>query len=106
MSITDDVTTMVAHLAIVHCEPATCGAVLRAYQQGVLPIAQSSLGYRGVYVLVDHVSGRALSLTLWDTVQDARSFQESAPYQRQLAIVGDYLVAPVVWDLYDVTMQA
>jgi hypothetical protein len=101
-----DGTTMVAHLAVARCRTGRCGAFSQDYQTSLLAIARSSLGYRGVYMLVDYVAGRALTLTLWDTAQDARAYQESAPYQRQLAILSDDLVAPVGWDLYDVMMQA
>ena len=69
-------------------------------------MARSELGYRGMYLLVDRASSSALVISLWDTGDDARAYEESGAYQAQLIIASDYLASPVVCSLYEVDDQA
>ena len=97
---------MVAHLTVAHCRPDCCEDFIRTYHEQVLPRARSGLGYRGMYLLADRASGRTLALSLWDTAEDARAYEKSAPYHQHLTAMEDYLAAPIQTEVYEVAEQA
>jgi heme-degrading monooxygenase HmoA len=47
-------------------------------RQNILPRVRAVDGFEGVYYLVDRQSGRALSITLWESEETMRASEEEA----------------------------
>lgn len=101
-----ELTRMVAHIVLMQCEQDQCDGVIAAYRDRVLPLARSALGYRGLYLLADRASGRAIALSLWDTTEDAAVFERSGATKAQLAGSDGSVVKLARAEVYQVSVQA
>jgi heme-degrading monooxygenase HmoA len=97
---------MVAHLTIAQFQPERGEDFIRTFHERILPLARSGLGYRGMYLLADRTSGKALALSLWDTADDALAYEQSAAYLQHLTAADDGLATPMQTELYEVMVQA
>lgn len=63
-------------------------------------------GIKGVYVLVDRTTGKHITVSLWETRQDAETVSELAPFmQRQ--VVGVFGISePPTHEIYEVAVEA
>jgi heme-degrading monooxygenase HmoA len=69
-------------------------------------VARSTLGYRGLYLLADEASSRALALSLWDTAEDAAAFERQQATGEQVAALDECLLEPAREEVYEVFVQA
>jgi heme-degrading monooxygenase HmoA len=60
------------------------GEGLRIYREAILPALRQQEGFRGVLVLLDYRTNRALSITLWETEENLRQGAISGHLQVQL----------------------
>lgn len=65
-------------------DPKRLDDLERLWDAHVVPIARQSPGHRGGFLLLDHDSGRALGIGLWDSAREARAFQDSGALHRAL----------------------
>ena len=75
------------------------------YQDSVIPAAKSQKGYRGAYLLTDRKSGKGISITIWDSEEDAITNEQSGYYQEQLGKFKDSFTAPPVREGYEISIQ-
>ena len=68
--------------------------------------AKSQKGWRGAYLLTDRKTGKAISISLWDSEDDAIGSEQSGYYQEQLSKFKDLFAAPPVREGYEVSLQA
>jgi heme-degrading monooxygenase HmoA len=66
----------------------------RIYREAVLPVCKGQQGYRGALLLTDGDTGRAVSITLWESEPDMRAGENSALFQSQSERVQQLLTAP------------
>lgn len=97
---------MVAHVAIVECEPGQADQVVRECEAGLIPAARAHMGYRGIYVLVERALGRVVCLALWDTDQDARAYEQGEACRAHLAAIADGMNVPTSGEVYEVRIEA
>jgi heme-degrading monooxygenase HmoA len=76
------------------------------YRDSVVPAAQEQEGFKGVLLLNDFATGKAISITLWDTEEHLKACEASGYYQEQLAKYKDAFSAPPSHEQYEVTVQA
>ena len=79
---------------------------IRIWEESVLPAAKLQKGFRGAYLLNDRKTGKAISMTLWDSEEDAIANEQSGYYQEQLSKFREFLTAPPVREGYEVSVQA
>ena len=75
------------------------------YAGSVVPAAKSQKGFRGAYLLTDRKTGQGLSITLWETEEDAVVNEQSGYYQEQLDKFKDVFAAPPTREGYEVSVQ-
>jgi heme-degrading monooxygenase HmoA len=46
-----------------------------------VPASKSQKGYKGAYLLTDRDTGKGMSITIWDTEEDAVANERSGYYQ-------------------------
>jgi heme-degrading monooxygenase HmoA len=78
--------------------------IVRRTQENVLPTVRQMTGYRGVLSLLDRGTGKALTMTMWDSKADMESSEEAANATRaQAADIAREQVVGV--ERYEVTFQ-
>ncbi len=97
---------MFARLTIVQVKIDKLDETVKIFEEGVIPAAKSQKGYRGGYLLTDRKTGKGMSITLWDSEEDAIANEQSGYYQEQVGKFKDFFTAPPVREGYEVSLQA
>ncbi len=97
---------MFARLITVQANKDKIDETIEIYRESVVPVAKSQKGYRGAYLLTDSKTGKGVSITLWDSEEDAIANEQSGYYQEQLDKFKDVFTAPPVREGYEVSVQA
>jgi hypothetical protein len=56
-------------------------------------------------MLVDRKTGKGVSISLWDSEEDAIANEQSGYYQEQVGKFKDFMTAPPVQEGYEVAVQ-
>jgi len=75
------------------------------YEENVVPAAKSQKGYQGAYLLMNRETGKGISITVWDSEEDAVANEQSGYYQEQVAKFKGIFTAPPVREGYEVVVQ-
>lgn len=97
---------MFARLTIVQVKMDKLDESVKLYEDNVIPAVKSQKGFRGDYLLTDRKTGKGVSITLWDSEEDAIANEQSGYYQEQLGKFKDLFTAPPVREGYEVSAQA
>ena len=97
---------MFARLTMVQVKPENIDETTKLYGESVVPAAKSQKGYKGAYMLVDRSTGKGVSISLWESEEDAIANEQSGYYQEQIGKFKDFLTAPPVQEGYEVAIQA
>lgn len=97
---------MYARVGTVQYQPGKQDEGIQLYRESILPEARQQRGFKGAMGLVDRSTGKAISITLWETEADAQvSGTGSAYLQAQLAKFASLLAAAPVVETYEVAVQ-
>ena len=96
---------MFARLTIVQVKVDKLEETTKIYEESVIPAAKSQKGYRGAYMLTDNKTAKGISISLWNTEEDAIASEQSGYYQEQLGKFKDFLTAPPVQESYEVAVE-
>ncbi len=97
---------MFARLTIVQMKTDKMDETIKIFEDSVVPAAKSQKGSRGAYLLTDRKTGKGISISLWDSEEDAIANEQSGYYQEQVGRFKDFFTAPPVQEGYDVSIQA
>ena len=97
---------MFARLTIVQVKPDKIDDVVKIYGDHVVPSAKAQKGYKGIFMLTDRKTGKGISISLWESEQDAIANDKSGYYQLQVGRFKDYFTKPPVQEGYEVSIQA
>jgi len=97
---------MFARVTKVQVKMTKLDVSVKLYEDSVIPAAKSHKGFRGAYLLTNRKTGKGISMTLWDSEEDAVSNERSGYYQEQLSKFTEYFTAPPVREGYEVSVQA
>ena len=70
-----------------------------------MPLMDSVKGYVGAYLLTDSKTGKVISLTLWDSEEDAIADEQSNLHKNQVDMYKDLLVGDPIFQRYEVSAQ-
>ena len=96
---------MFARLTIVQMKSDKIDETRKIYEESVIPAAKSQKGYRGAYLLTDRKTGKGISMTLWDSEEEAVANEQSGYYQEQVSKFKEFFTAPPVREGYEVSIQ-
>ena len=96
---------MFARLMIVPMKIDKIDETRKIYAESIIPAAKSQRGYRGSYLLTNRKEGKGISLTLWDSEEDAIANEQSGYLQEQVSKLKEFFTAPPVREGYEVTVQ-
>ncbi len=77
----------------------------KLWHESVLPAARRQAGFKGALVLADPETGKAVSVTLWDTRDDMLAGEASGYYQEQLAKAAPLLTGEPVREHFEVILS-
>ena len=97
---------MQARVVNVQVQPNRKDEAIALYRDSIEPAASQQKGYKGALLLTDPNSGKAISITLWETEADMKAGEASGYFQQQLASFGAMFAAPPVTEHYEVSVQA
>ena len=72
----------------------------------MIPAAKQQKGFAGAYLMTDASSGKALSITVWETQADMEAGESSGYYQGVIAQFGGVFAAPPVLEHYELSVEA
>jgi len=70
-----------------------------------MPLTESVKGYRGAYLLTDRKTGKVISMTLWDSEEDAITDEKSALHQEQVDMYKGLLIGEPIAQYYEVSAK-
>ncbi len=96
---------MFARLLSVQGRSDKLDEVIKIWKEEDIPELESVKGYCGAYLLADRKTGKVISITLWDSEEDAIADEQSALHQKQLNMYKDLLIGEPVHQRYEVSAQ-
>jgi heme-degrading monooxygenase HmoA len=98
--------SMYARVVTGQYQPGKLDEGEQMYRESILPEARRQPGFKGILGLVDRSSGKAISITLWQTEADAQASGASSSYgQAQLTKIASLLAAAPTIETYEVVAQ-
>lgn len=98
---------MHARVVTVQLQPGTTDRAIAIFEESVVPAATEQQGFNGTLLLTDRATGKAVSITMWETEADLTASEASGYYQAQIvkfAGVGIF-AGPPVRETYEVSVQ-
>jgi len=96
---------MFARVSRARYQPDKLDGVAKIMQESVVPAAKSQKGFRGLYALCDRKTGKSMSISLWESEEDAIANEKSGYFSEQVAKVASYRVEEPVIERYEVVAQ-
>jgi heme-degrading monooxygenase HmoA len=78
---------------------------IRTYQDSIVLAAQQQKGFKGALLLTNPHTGKAMSITLWETESDMIESETNDYYQKQIEKIAWVLAGPGIVDHYLVSVQ-
>ncbi len=97
---------MHAGVVSVRLRPGKTEEAVRIYQDSVVPELRQMQGFEGGYVLTNAEAGKGYIIGLWESLEDAESFESSGAFREQAAKFEDILAEPPSREVYEVSVQA
>jgi heme-degrading monooxygenase HmoA len=97
---------MIARVTTVQISPDKAAEATNIFQNSVLPAAKAQRGFRTGYMLTDAASGKGMSVTIWDSLEDLQANEANGFYQEQVAKFGPLFTAPPIREIYEVGASA
>ena len=96
---------MHARAATVQIQSGKMKEAIDIYNTVVLA-AKAQKGFQGAYLMTDASSGKALSITVWESEADMMAGESSSGYlQEQVAKFGDLFAGPPDYDHYELSVD-
>jgi heme-degrading monooxygenase HmoA len=81
-------------------------SAIRTYQDSIVLAARQQKGFKGALLLTNAHTGKAISITLWETESDMMESEANDYYQEQIEKIAWVLAGPGMVDHYLVSVQA
>jgi len=96
---------MHARVSTVQIQPGKTDEAISIYRDSVVPVGKQQKGFKGALLLADPNTGKAISVTLWETEADMKAGETSGYYQEQIAKFASVFAGPPVGEHYEVSVQ-
>lgn len=83
---------MHGRIVSVQVAPENLKKVTDIYIESVVPAAELQDGFKGALLFTNSETGKAVSITVWNSVEDLMRGQESGYYQEQIVKFTEYFV--------------
>ena len=96
---------MFARLVSVKCNLNRLEDGVRVWKEKDIPLMKSVKGYKGATLLTDKETGNVISMTVWDTKEDAIADEQSSLHQEQVDMYKDILAEEPVHKYYEISAE-
>jgi heme-degrading monooxygenase HmoA len=86
-----DRTFMFSRMVTLQVQPGKTDEAVRIYRDDVISAARKQKGFKGAQLLTDSTTGKAYSITQWETEADMKAGEASGYYQEQINKFGQIL---------------
>jgi len=94
---------MFARVVQIEATQGNLSRVIETWKNKDVPSKQLSKGYQGAVLFTDSETGKAISITFWDTREDASSDEKSSLHKSQLNLYKDILKSGYTHEYWDVS---
>jgi heme-degrading monooxygenase HmoA len=96
---------MFARTTTIQFKIAFIDEALEVYRNSIIPAAKAQKGFLELYLLLDRNSGKAISMAIWETEEDAKANEESHYYQEQLIKLLSFYANPPIKEGFEVVFK-
>ena len=96
---------MYARVTTFQIEPAKLDEALEVSRSSILPTMKQQQGFKGVLTLLDRQTGKATSITLWETESDLKAGESNGYYQQQVSKLASFVAAQPARESYEATLD-
>lgn len=95
---------MFARAVNVQFQPGKVDEACRIVNDVIVPVMQEQQGFKS-QLLFTQVTGKAISINLWDTEDDLTTFESSPRYRELMGELASVLAGPPAGERYEVSVQ-
>ncbi len=96
---------MFSRLVTLQLQPGKTEEAVRLYRDSVIPAAKKQHGFKGALLLTDASTGKAISITEWETEADMKAGEASGYYQEQINKFGPMITSTPTREGFLVSLQ-
>ncbi|MFC1900998.1 antibiotic biosynthesis monooxygenase family protein [Chloroflexota bacterium] len=96
---------MFARLTTVTVQKDRIDEAIKVFADNIVPAAKSQKGYQMIYLLINRETGKGISMSVWDSEEDAAANEKTGYYQEQVGKVAPFFTSAPVLDGYEVSAQ-
>ena len=95
---------MFARTLRIQIAPDQIDAAAMLFEESVVPLCKSQMGFVGAEMLADRNTGASLVITIWKSEKDLLANERSRFFQEQVAKFIGYFTAPPIRESFEVVM--
>ncbi|MBN2199362.1 MAG: antibiotic biosynthesis monooxygenase [Candidatus Aminicenantes bacterium] len=95
---------MYARVTNIHIKTDKVQEAISLYENSVLPAAESQAGFQGALLLTDAPTGHGLTITFWNSKNEALANEQNLYYQNQLVKFMPYFTDPPTREGFEVSL--
>ena len=96
---------MFARVITVNAQPNKIDEAATVYRDSIIPAAKQQKGYSGAMLLTDPITGKGISVTLWETEADHKASEASGYVAQQVGKIAPLLAGPPVSESFVVSAK-
>ncbi|NHJ85993.1 MAG: hypothetical protein FK734_11060 [Asgard group archaeon] len=96
---------MFVRLATANIETNKLQKGITIWNEKDMPLMKSAKGYRGAYLLTNQGKGTVISMTLWDSQEDAIADEQSSLHREQVGMYKDLLIGEPTNRYYEISAK-
>ncbi len=96
---------MHARVVSTQVQPGKTDEAVRIYRESVTPVARRQEGYIGGILLTDRATGKALSISFWDSEAAMKESETSGFLQQQIGKFTDIIDGTPTRETFEVSVQ-
>ena len=97
---------MFARVTITKAPGEKINEITKIMQESIIPTANTQKGFQGLYFLGNRQTGKEISISLWDTEEDAIANEQIGYYQEQVHKLDSFFIEEPVMEGYEVLIQS
>ncbi len=97
---------MFARMSTILAKPERIEEGIRNYQEQMLPAAKKMSGFKQALFMVDRKTGKMVSITFWDTMENLRASTAAADKLRAQGVQHSGTVQPPIVETFEVAVQS
>lgn len=96
---------MFARCTTVQIKIAFIDKAIEIYNKSILPAAKAQKGFLGLNFFLDRKTGKAVSIAIWESEEDALANEKSLYYQEQLIKLRNLYSSPPIREGFEVIVR-